>query len=920
MKKLILIDANALVHRAFHALPPLTSPEGMVVNAVYGFTSVLIKAVKDLKPDYMAAAFDLAGPTFRHEEFKEYKAHRQKAPDELYAQIPIIKEMLRAFGVEIFEQAGFEADDLIGSVAEEAKKVKDLQTVILTGDLDTLQLVEDEKVLVMTLRKGMTDTVVYNEQAVMDRYGLEPYQVTDFKGLKGDPSDNIPGVPGIGDKTATALLQEYETIENLYKVIHRRFQERLKHAPENLRLDTQGPTLQKGKGVLTEKLVKKLKENEEQAIFSKRLATIIRDVKINFSLAGIDWQNKFNREEVVRLLKGLGFHSILSRLNSLGVGPELETITSQQIGLKFDGAFGPKLPIKVCKNEKDIHEFFDKLKADQPVYIYYGDNNFYFLPSYPQAIPGAAKARSREPSPRHARSNLAEVSVNLIKSTQPFFENERLPKRGYNLKPLIKVLIDNGIHLKNLDFDIAVAAYLVRSETRDYALDKIYFTEFGQSLSDGPLAAVTVLPKLYEVFWEKLKSKNLTRVFQEIDLPLVPVLAEMEKNGIKIDLSGLKTLSKKVEKEILELEKKIYKLAGEKFNINSPQQLGKILFDKLLLKTKVRKTLGGARSTAVSELEKLRDEHPIIESIIQYRELQKLKTTYIEPFPALVDAKDERLHTTYNQMGTVTGRLSSQDPNLQNIPIRTELGQEFRRAFVAENRYRLISLDYSQLELRIAAFLSGDQKMLDAFRRGEDIHTLTAAEIFEVSPDQVTVNMRREAKALNFGVLYGMGVLGFARSAGVDRLRAREFITKYFKEFSGIAHYIEQLKEQARQKGFVETYFGRRRELPEINSGLPQMVAQAERMASNAPIQGTEADIMKLAMIKVCKYIHDNQLENEARILLQVHDELLCEVKEEKARGLSLKFKEIMEKVWEADVPIIVDVKIGQNWAEMTKI
>ncbi|MDP3731357.1 MAG: DNA polymerase I [bacterium] len=886
MKKLILIDANALVHRAFHALPPLTSPEGMVVNAVYGFTSVLIKAIKDMKPDYMAAAFDLAGPTFRHEEFEEYKAHREKAPDELYAQIPVIKDMLRSFGVEIFEQAGFEADDLIGSVAEEAKKVKDLQTVILTGDLDTLQLVDDEKVLVLTLRKGVSDTVLYDEKAVKERYGLEPYQVTDFKGLKGDPSDNIPGVSGIGDKTATALLQEYETIENLYKVIH-----------------TPGWTLQKGKGVLTVKLVEKLKEHQEQAIFSKRLATIIRDVKINFSLAGIDWQNKFNREEIVRLLKGLGFHSILPRLNNLGVGPEPEAVVPVQIGLELENKADPKLPVKACKNEKDINEFLDKLKPDQPVYIYYSENNFYFLQSYP-----------------HARLDLVKVPVNLIKNLRSFFEDEQIPKRGYNLKPLIKVLLDHGIHLKNLDFDIAVAAYLSRSETRDYEIDKIYFTEFGQSLSDGPLATITALPKLYDVFWDKLKTKNLNRVFQEVDLPLVPVLAEMERNGIKIDLDGLKTLSQKVEKEVIKLEKEIYKMAGEEFNISSPQQLGKILFDKLLLKTKVRKTLGGARSTAVSELEKLRDEHPIIELIIQYRELQKLKTTYIEPFPVLVNAKDQRLHTTYNQMGTVTGRLSSQDPNLQNIPIRTELGQEFRRTFVAEDGYELISLDYSQLELRIAAFLSGDQKMLDAFRRGEDIHTRTAVEIFEVSPEKVTPNMRREAKALNFGILYGMGVLGFARSAGVDRLRAREFITKYFKEFSGMARYIEHLKEQVRKNGFVETYFGRRRELPEINSGLPQLVAQAERMASNAPIQGTEADIMKLAMIKVYDYVHAGHLESEARILLQVHDELLCEVKEEKARELSLKFKEIMEKVWEVDVPIIVDVKIGKNWAEMKKI
>jgi len=909
MKKLILIDANALVHRAFHALPPLTAPDGLMVNAVYGFTSVLIKAIKDMKPDYIAAAFDLAGPTFRHEEYGEYKAHRQKAPDELYSQIPIIKDVLRAFGVEIFEQQGFEADDLIGSVAEEAKKIKDLQTVILTGDLDTLQLIDDEKVLVLTLRKGVTDTVLYDEKAVKERYGLEPYQVVDFKGLKGDPSDNIPGVPGIGDKTATALLQEYETIENLYKNLDENVE--FKEATERERGSGEPNRANPGKGPLTAKLVQKLKENKDQAIFSKRLATIIRDVPIKFSLGGVDWQKNFNQTKLIQLLKGFGFNSLLNRLNLIEARPQLgdkdKKLKQEELGLS-PIEVKPQLVVKFkrLESEKEVSGFLEKIMTEEVVYLSFEDNHFYFLPS--------------------TRSDLVQVPVSLIKHLQPLFENKKIAKRGHNLKNLIKILLDYDLHLENIDFDLALAVYLVRSDTRDYAIDKIYFTEFGVPMPTlsfveaQPQYILSLLPKLYEVFWDKLKSKNLIKVFQEIDLPLVPVLAEMEKNGIKIDLAGLESLSKKVEKEIVKLEKKIYQLAGEEFNINSSQQLGVILFDKLLLKTKVKKTLGGARSTAVSELEKLRDEHPIIELIMQYREMQKLKTTYIDPFPALIDAENQRLHTTYNQTGTVTGRLSSQDPNLQNIPIRTELGREFRRAFVAEDGYCLVSLDYSQLELRIAAFLSGDKKMLAAFKRGEDIHARTAAEIFEVDPEKVSAHMRREAKALNFGILYGMGVLGFARSAGVDRLRAREFITKYFKEFSGMAQYIEKLKQDVREKGFVETYFGRRRELPEINSGLPQLVAQAERMASNAPIQGTEADIMKLAMAQVFDYIHTQKIENEVKILLQVHDELLCEIRKEKAEQLALKFKDIMEKVWPVEVPIVVDVKIGQNWAEMSKL
>ena len=865
MKKLILIDANALVHRAFHALPPLTSPQGVIVNAVYGFTSVLLKTIKDMQPDYMAAAFDLAGPTFRHEEFEEYKAHRQKAPDELYAQIPLIQEVLKAFGIEIFTKEGYEADDLIGSLAEKAKKNQQnvgLQTVILTGDLDTLQLVEDDKVVVFTLRKGVSDTVTYNEKSVLERYGLEPYQVVDFKGLKGDPSDNIPGVPGIGEKTAMALLQKYETVENLY--------DQLKKIKE----------FKKGE-VLSAKLAQKLKENEKQAVFSKRLATIITDLDIDFSLEKVNWKNKYNKGTVTQVLKNLGFNSLLARLpDGQASLPELDTIKN--------------------KNQSENRESEQKslrFNEPQPLILQTSD-------------PSVAYLNGDTTTPEKISSKLKDI-----------LEDGNIAKRGHNLKPVVKLLLNQDIRVKNLDFDTALASYLVRPELKDYDLDKIYFMEFAQSFTDTGSA----LPKLVEVLGKKLKEKGLMKVFEEIEMPLIPVLAEMEKNGIKINTAGLEKLSEKVNTEITGLEKKIYELAGQEFNINSPQQLGEILFDKLQLKTRVRKTGGGARSTAVSELEKLHDEHPIIKLVMQYRELQKLKTTYIEPFPTLVDPEDSRLHTTYNQTGTVTGRLSSQDPNLQNIPIRTELGQEFRKAFVAEDSWQLLSLDYSQIELRVAAYLSGDQKMIAAFQNNEDIHTRTAAEVFEVSPDKVTHQMRREAKALNFGILFGMGVLGFARSAGVDKMRAREFITKYLNKFSGMADYMEKAKTEAKEKGYVQTYFGRRRDLPEINSSMPHMVAQAERMAINAPIQGTEADIMKLAMIGVYNFIHESKIENEARILLQVHDELLCEVKKEKIREISGKFKEIMEKVWtpisknnQASVPIVVDVKIGENWAEMS--
>ena len=882
MKKLILIDANALVHRAFHALPPLTSPQGMIVNAVYGFISVLLKTIKDLKPDCMAAAFDLAGPTFRHEEFEEYKAHRPKAPDELYAQIPLIKEALKNFGVEIFEQEGFEADDLIGSVAEQAKKTKDLQTIILTGDLDTLQLVEGDKVVVFTLRKGVSDMVIYDENAVKERYGLEPYQVIDFKGLKGDPSDNIPGVLGIGEKTAITLLQKYGTIENLYK--------ELKKVKD----------FKKGE-VLTAKLAEKLKENENQAVFSKRLATIIRDVKVDFSLEKVSWREKFDKEKTLQFLKSLGFNSLLNRL------PEKEAEKGEELIqtgflLSENRGVGDALAVKT---DRELNSLFTKAQKEKIVYLLLNYGNLFLL----------------------AGEDLFSTPEEDIGKLKVLFENTDIAKRGHDLKNLLKVMLSKNINPVNFDFDTAIAAYLLRSDLKDYELGKIYFLEFGQQLGGGAREQIISTQKLAEVLWDRLKGKNLVKILEEIEMPLIPVLAEMENNGIKIDTSGLKVLSEKVNQEISKLEKKIYEFAGEEFNINSPQQLGVILFDKLLLKTKVKKTSGGARSTAAAEPEKLADEHPVIWLIVQYRELQKLKTTYIDPFPSLVAPLDQRLHTSYNQTGTVTGRLSSQNPNLQNIPIRTELGQEFRKAFVSEEGYDLVSLDYSQIELRIAAYFSNDQKMLEAFKNNEDIHTRTASEVFEVVLAEVKPEMRREAKALNFGILFGMGPLGFARSAGIDKMKAREFITKYLKKFSGMAAYMDKVKEEARQKGFVKTYFGRRRELPEINSGLPQLVAQAERMAINAPIQGTEADIMKLAMIKISNFIKENKLERKARILLQVHDELLCEVEESSVRELVGKFKKIMEEIWPASqklqrgeqvgMPIVVDVKAGKNWASL---
>ncbi len=852
MRKLILIDGNALVHRAFHALPPLTSPKGVVTNAVFGFSSILIKTIKEMKPDYIAAAFDLKGPTFRHEKFAEYKIHREKAPQELYNQIPLVKEVLSAFGVPIYEKEGYEADDLIGTLVTKAKSKKDTQIIIATGDLDALQLVDGQKVVVFTLRKGVSDTVVYDEDAVFARYGLKPEQLNDYRGLKGDPSDNIPGVPGVGEKTAADLIQKFGSLEGLYGYLEKQ-EARSKKQAKNM----------DGEKEISEKLAEKLLADKDKAFFSKQLSTIITNLDIDFTPEKSEWRKKADFSKIETAFRDLGFSSLLKRL------PEINL--AQQAGLDL---------ISDVQRTPDVAE----LEFDPDL------NNIYVAEPY---------------------------DATLIKKVAA---NPRAIIIGHDLKGLFKFAVKQNHHIKNKIFDTMIAGYLLNPDLRDYDFSKIYYGEFNELPSENPKNKPAYLWKLKKHFWEKLKSVGLIKVFENIEMPLVPVLAEMESYGIKIDTQALADLLKSTSKALVKLEEKIYKLAGADFNINSPQQLGEILYNKLQIKGRVRKTGGGALSTAAPELEKLREEHPIIDLILQYRELQKLKTTYIEPFPQLVSPEDGRIHTTYNQTGTGTGRLSSENPNLQNVPIKTELGQEFRKAFIAENGYQLVSFDYSQLELRIVAHIAQDKKMIEIFKRGEDIHTATAAEIFEVKSQDVSKEMRRQAKALNFGIIYGMGPLGFARSADVTTQRAREFITKYFADFSGVAKYMEETRAKAHKDGYVETIFGRRRPILDIYSTIPQVQAQAERMAINHPVQGTGADLMKLAMAGVYRCTHADFTDDEARLLLQVHDELVFEIKTELVKKLAPTFKKIMESVYQLDIPLVVDVKYGQNWQEMQNI
>ncbi len=843
---LVLIDGNALVHRAFHALPPL-SQNGEPTNAVYGFTSVLLKVVRELKPDYVVATFDLAGKTFRHDEFEKYKAHRPKTPDELISQFPKVKEVVRSFNIPIFEKAGFEADDVIGTIATLVKKEKNIQTLIITGDLDTLQLVDDTT-HVYTLKKGISDTIIYDDKAVQDRFGIAPSQMNDFKGLKGDPSDNIPGVPGIGEKTASGLLNEYKSLEKIY---------------ENIDL-------------IPGKVREKLKEHKEQAFLSKKLSIIKCDVPLEFVLKDAKF-GEYDKKNVETAFRKFGFFTLLSRLTENNETVKNTTIKTKRAGAIVASSTGTKV--------------FSK---EDLVAVKFENSNVVL-----------------------ASQDNATIEMSL-KDAKELLENKDIKKIGYDFKKSFKDLYKNNITFNGLYFDILIAAYLCSPGQKNYSIEKVVFDELSEQ-ETGVVVSPVLFFELYKKLDEKLKKDGLVRVFNEIEMPLVAILAEMEIRGIKMDKKKLQNLSVMLEKEIKKLTTIIYTLAGEEFNLDSPSQMSKILFEKLGIKKegKDKKTKTGMSSTKAEELEKLKDEHEIIQHILVYRELAKLKGTYTDSLLKLIDKDTGRIHTSYNQVGTATGRLSSQDPNLQNIPQRGEFAKPLRDAFISEKGYSLVSFDFSQIELRIIASLSKDKKMIAIFNSGGDVHTSTAAEINNVSIDKVTPEMRYAAKALNFGILYGMGQKGFSDSSGIDMKKAKEFIDTYFKEFSGIAKFIETTKENARKQGFVQTLLGRKRWLPDINSQNWIFRNSAERMAQNMPVQGLQADIIKIAMIRVENELKKMKAKEDVRMILQIHDELVFEIKHDILEAVTPIIKKAMECAFELSVPIVVNTKKGSTLGEL---
>jgi len=782
---LVILDSHAILHRAYHALPDFTSSRGEPTGALYGLSMMLIKIIKDLQPDFIVAAYDLPKPTYRHEIYDEYKAGRAKTDDALIDQIKRSRDVFRAFSIPTYEKEGFEADDVLGTIVEITKDNKNLDVVIASGDMDTLQLVDGDKVRVYTLKKGIKDTIIYNEDSVQERFLFGPELLPDYKGLRGDPSDNIIGIKGIGEKTATTLITHFGSLESIYRTLKKNEEAFV------------------GVGI-TPRIIGLLLDNEEEAFFSKELATIRRDVPIDFSLPKKKWVDEVSIEAIFTLFDDLTFRTLKERVSDL---------------------FGIKT------------------------------NNL-----------------------------TAQMSLD----TEDDLDEEEVEKLGIALW-----LLDSTIAHPTVD---DLFRY---TKTKDFS-------------------------KAREKILSDISTQNLSFVYEKIELPLIPILKKMKEDGISIKVEFLKKLSVEHHKTLELLERSIWKQAGVEFNINSPKQLGEVLFETMNINTSgIKKTSTGARSTRESELEKLREENPIVNDILEYRELQKLLSTYVDAIPSQL-GEDGRLHPTFVQTGTTTGRIASQGPNVQNIPMRTDIGRKVRNAFVAEKGNMLVSLDYSQVELRIAAMLSGDQKLLDVFKNNEDIHAAVASEVFGVPKEKVDKAMRSHAKTINFGILYGMGVTSLKKSLGSSMQEARAFYARYFERFEGLSHYIDEIKKTTAKRGYTETFFGRKRFFEGINSHIPYIKAAAERMAINAPIQGTQADLLKLAMIDIDSYIKKSKLVDEVKMLLQVHDELLFEIKEEYANEVALEIKKKMESIISTKdskgVLFVTDVSVGKNWGEMEKI
>ena len=908
---LVLFDGNAIVHRAYHAFgptkyrqaTPLTvSKTGEVVSAVYGFALMLLKVLSELKPTHIAIAFDKAGPTFRHEMFDDYKAQRPPTPDELINQFGRVREVVKAFNIPVFELDKYEADDVLGTLSKQAA-AKDIDTIIVTGDADTMQLVSPHvKVLYPKAGKGFSDTALFDSAMVEEKFGVGPRHVADYKALVGDPSDNIPGVPGIGEKTAVKLIQQFGSVEDIYK-----------HLAE----------------VEPEKTRAILEKNKDIAFQSKTLATIVTETPITLNL-GDCVVSDFDRQKVVDLFRELEFNSLLPKLPASDTDAAVVSEVSPH----------PAPPCDYCAiaAPADLDKVIKEI-TDAGVFAF--DTETTGLNPWLDRIVGISLSVSPGkgyyiPVGHTVLDTIQQLPLNdVIEKLRPVFEDEKIAKLAHNAKFDMEVLAQAGIAVNGLTSDTMIAAHLLNEKS--LGLKNLSFSRLGiemtpisnligtaskqitmdkvpiSTAADYAAADADMTLRLEAVFHPELEKQGLMKLYQDVEMPLVPVLMEMEKNGMLLDVAMLKEMSAALGSQIKTLEEKIYSQAGEEFNVNSPAQLGKILFEKLNIPAARRS--GGKYSTEASVLESLAGQFPIAKDILEYRQYTKVKSTYVDALPELVNPNTGRIHTSFNQTRTSTGRLSSSDPNMQNIPVRGELGGQVRQAFIAAPGFNLLAGDYSQIDLRALAHLSQDDALLKAFRSDEDIHSATAQLLFGVDKDGVTPDMRRFAKTVNFGVIYGMSDYGLEQATELSREEASKFIKAYFEKYPGVTKYLNDTKEKARRDGYVETLLGRRRYIPDINSANRQVREAAERMAINMPVQGTSADIIKVAMINLLKEMTQRRVKS--KMLLQVHDELIFEVPDGELDFMRKLVTDTMDSAVKLDIPVKVDTKVGKNWGEM---
>lgn len=878
-KRLIIIDGNSIINRAFYALPDMSNSEGLKTNAIFGFVRMMFKIIEDYQPTHMSVAFDKKAPTFRHKQYADYKAGRKKMPDELAQQLQPLKDLLDKFNINRLELEGYEADDLIGTVARLGEE-NDFKVYIVTGDKDAIQLASHKTTTLIT-KKGVGEVEEYNYDSVLERYEMTPTQFIDLKGLMGDKSDNIPGVPGVGEKTGIKLLKQYSTIENL-----------IEHTDE-----------------LKGSIKKKIEENKELALMSKELATIITNVPIEVKLEELAYGD-YNKDDVVEKFKEFGFTSLITKLLDIEGG---ETTIKEEIDLKIEHLDNVEDFIKKAEeNKKVIIDVIGKegnILDKRVLYVFLSldGNEIYY------------------------------VNEDELPQIKTLLSNPEIKKHGYDLKEDYILLKPYEIELNSMDFDITIAEYLIDSKSstsyecsaiamkyltrkikskedllgkgaKAKKFDEIEFDELSAYIGDILNTVNGVYPKMEE----NLKETEMDGLFYHVEMPLVEVLGSMEYIGMKVDKDQLNELKEKFTTIINELENEIFELAGEPFNINSPKQLGVVLFEKLGLPV-IKKTKTGY-STNAEVLEKLRDKHEIIDKITEYRQIVKLNSTYVEGLLKIINPKTGRIHSSFNQTITTTGRISSTEPNMQNIPVKTEMGRDIRKVFVADENCKLVDADYSQVELRVLAHMSGDENMIDAFKHGEDIHSKTASQIFDVDIKDVTSKQRIEAKAINFGIIYGKTDFGLSQDLNIPVATAKAYIDSYFNKYPKIKEFMDEAVESATETGYATTILNRRRYIPEIKASNFIVRNQGKRFAMNAPIQGSAADIIKVAMVNVYNKLKENNMKS--KLILQVHDELIVEAVDEELEMAEKIVREEMENAQSMDVKLDVDLNTGDSWYE----